>query len=142
MRWFKKDPDQVVQKSKDELHNYWRRPDQMNDPSTYLESGERSAYLVSLVKKHHIRTDAQFLELGCNVGRNLHYLWKAGYRNLSGVEINPDDIRLMKENFPDMQATTYQGTIEDLMEERGEHELIITMAVLEHLHHDSEWVFS
>jgi 2-polyprenyl-3-methyl-5-hydroxy-6-metoxy-1,4-benzoquinol methylase len=143
MRWFKKpESNQSVQKSKDELQKYWRNSDKMNNnPSGYLHSSERSEYLVSLVKQY-VKPDASILELGCNVGRNLNHLWKAGYHNLSGVEINPEALKLMKQNFPHMQVITYEGSIEDRIKELGEYDLIFTMAVLEHIHSDSEWLFS
>ena len=48
----------------------------------------------------------------------------------------------MKQNFPDMQVITYEGSIEDRIKELMEHDLVFTMAVLEHIHSDSEWVFS
>ena len=129
------------QKPRDELHDYWRNPDEMNVPSGYFQAEERSAYLVSLVKQY-AKPDASILELGCNVGRNLHYLWHAGYHNLSGVEINEQAIRLMKERFQDMQITIYQGTIEDRIKELGQYDVLFTMAVLEHIHTDSEWIFA
>lgn len=138
MRWFKK-PDSP-QKSKDEVQQYWRKPDESNDPTTYLGTAERSEYLVSLIKQH-VSNDASIIELGCNVGRNLNYLWQAGYSNLSGVEINEDAIRLMKESYPDMKATIYHGTIEERIKELQQYDLVFTMAVLEHVHKDSEWVF-
>ena len=111
------------------------------NPSNYLHGSERSEYLVSLVKQY-IKSDASILELGCNVGRNLNHLWKSGYSNLSGVEINPDALKLMKRNFPDMQVITYEGSIEDRIKELGDYDLVFTMAVLEHIHSDSEGVFS
>lgn len=131
-----------VQKSKDELQKYWRNSDEMNtNPSNYLHGSECSEYLVSLVKQY-VKSDASILELGCNVGRNLNHLWKTGYRNLSGIEINPEALKLMKQNFPDMQVITYEGSIEDRIKELGEYDLVFTMAVLEHIHNDSEGVFS
>ncbi|MDQ3968783.1 MAG: class I SAM-dependent methyltransferase [Thermoproteota archaeon] len=144
MRWFKKpESNQSVQKSKDELQKYWRNSDKMNNnPSGYLQgSSKRSEYLVSLVKQY-VKPDASILELGSNVGRNLNHLWKAGHHNLSGVEINPEALKLMKQNFPHMQVITYEGSIEDRIKELGEYDLIFTMAVLEHIHSDSEWLFS
>jgi 2-polyprenyl-3-methyl-5-hydroxy-6-metoxy-1,4-benzoquinol methylase len=123
------------------LQEYWKHPDAVNDPTGYFQAGERSQFLVSLVKQY-AKPDASIIELGCNVGRNLHYLWQAGYKNLSGVEINEDAIRLMKERFPDMQATIYQGSLEERIKELKEYDLVFTMAVLEHIHRDSEWVFS
>lgn len=142
MQWFKKqEANQPVQKSRDELHSYWRSPDGANNPATYYGSAERSTFLLSLIKKH-VGPDASIIELGCNVGRNLNYLWQAGYRNLSGVEINEDAIKKMKEGYPDMKPTIYRGTIEDRIKEMEQYDLVFTMAVLEHIHRDSEWVFS
>ena len=106
-----------------------------------MHGGRRNEYMVSLIKQY-VKPDASILELGCNAGSNLFHLWKAGYHNLSGVEINPKALRLMKQNFPDMQVITYEGSIEDRIKELMEHDLVFTMAVLEHIHSDSEWVFS
>lgn len=142
MRWLKKsESDQSIQKSRDELQNYWKHPDAMNEATGYFQGRERSEFLVSLVRRY-LKPDASVIELGCNVGRNLHYLWQAGYRNLSGIEINDDAIKKMKEGYPDMKPTVYQGTIEDRIKELKEYDLVFTMAVLEHIHRDSESVFS
>jgi 2-polyprenyl-3-methyl-5-hydroxy-6-metoxy-1,4-benzoquinol methylase len=142
MRWSKKpESNQSVQKSKDELHKYWRNPDEMNNPHGYWQGGKRSEYLVSLVKQY-VESDASIIELGCSVGSNLNHLWKAGYHNLSGIEINQEALKLMKQNSPEMQVITYEGSIEDRIEELAEYDLVFTMAVLEHIHSDSEWVFS
>jgi 2-polyprenyl-3-methyl-5-hydroxy-6-metoxy-1,4-benzoquinol methylase len=142
MSWFKKsESNQSIQKSKDELHKYWRNPDEMNINSGHLLDGKRSEYLVSLVKQY-VKPDTSIIELGYSVGSNLNHLWKAGYHNLSGVEINQEALKLMKQTFPEMQVTTYEGSIEDRIKELGEYDLVFTMAVLEHIHSDSEWVFS
>jgi len=131
-----------VGKSKDELLKYWRSSNEKNtNPSNYLHGNKRSEYLVSLVKRY-VNSDASILELGCNVGLNLNHLWKAGYRNLTGVEVNPEALQLMRQNFPDMQVISYEGAIEDRIKELGEYDLVFTLAVLEHVHNDSEWVFS
>lgn len=140
MRWFRKSESDQVQKSKDELQNYWKHSDAMNNPAGCFQGGERSEFLVSLVKQY-VEPNASIIELGCNVGRNLHQLWQAGYKNLAGVEINEDAIRLMKERFPEMQPIIYRGSIEDRIKELQEYDLVFTIAVLEHIHGDSEWVF-
>jgi 2-polyprenyl-3-methyl-5-hydroxy-6-metoxy-1,4-benzoquinol methylase len=128
-------------KSKDELQKYWRNSDKMHDASSYFPGSERGEYLASLAKQY-VEPGASIIELGCNVGHNLHHLWRSGYRNLSGVEINPEALKLMKQNFPDMQVATYEGSIEDRIKQLGEYDLVFTVAVLEHIHRDSEWVFS
>jgi SAM-dependent methyltransferase len=105
-----------------------------------LHNGKLTEYLVSLVKQY-VKPDASIVELGCNAGRNLYQLWQAGYQNLSGVEINSGALNLMKQKFPDMNVKAYEGSIEDRIRALGEFDLVFTIAVLEHIHIDSEWVF-
>jgi hypothetical protein len=57
------------------------------------------------------------------------------------VEINEDAVSLMKERFSEMQPVVYRGSIEDRIKELQEYDLVFTVAVLEHIHRDSEWVF-
>ena len=73
-----------------ETHGYWREPDGLNAPLDYLEKEDaqkRSRYLVRRVRDL-VAVEAPLFELGCNVGRNLSHLHAAGYRNLTGLEIN------------------------------------------------------
>ena len=132
-------------KSRDELHWFWRNPwDGSNRPHEYLEGKERSEFLVEIIKRYS-QQDAKILEIGCGVGRNLHYLFCAGYKRLYGIEINEDSIRVLKENFSEMEnhAKIYNMPIEEkIMDfQNGEFDVVFTMAVLEHIHTDSEWVF-
>jgi 2-polyprenyl-3-methyl-5-hydroxy-6-metoxy-1,4-benzoquinol methylase len=148
MRQFKmpESGQSTQKKSNEELQKYWRNSHGMNNnnpSSRHLHGGgQRNEYLVSLIKQYVKPDSSSILELGCYVGLNLSYLWREGYHNLSGVEINPEALRLMKQNFPDMQVITYEGDIEDRIKELGEYDLVFTMAVLEHIHNDSEWIFS
>ncbi len=79
------------------IHNYWMSPDFINKPQNYLLNDntiERTEYLIKIISKY-FNHDIKILELGCNVGRNLNNLYKDNYLNLTGVEINPDAIKLM-----------------------------------------------
>jgi SAM-dependent methyltransferase len=139
-------------KSRDELHEYWRtrskdgdQPyDAGNDPQRYLTFDPRSEYLVDLFNSFANKED-HILELGCNVGRNLHYLHENGYQNLYGIEINSHTLEILEEEYPDLSrdAELYNSTIEQKITEFDEDEIDIcfTMAVLEHIHPDSEWIF-
>jgi SAM-dependent methyltransferase len=128
----------------DELRDYWRRPPDGNVPESYRDRPERSAYLVELVGRHAGR-DARILEIGCNVGRNLHHLWVAGYHGLTGVEISEDAIVALRGSFPDTaaNATLLVGAAEETLPTfaDGAFDLTFTMAVLEHIHPDSEAIF-
>ncbi len=131
--------------SRDRLLEYWKSPwDGRNAPETYLEGQERSELLLRLVRQH-TDTDASVLEIGCNVGRNLHRLFSAGFTNLTGIEISEDALRLLKATFPEMaqHIRTYNVAAEDVLPHMptDSFDLVFTMAVLEHIHSDSEWVF-
>lgn len=139
----------VQQRSKDDLHNYWRNAkDAANAPELYLgvkdSQKRRSSFLVELVSAQ-VGQGASILELGCNVGRNLHYLHQAGYTHLHAIEINEDAVRLLRESFADSAATAQIlcGTIEENIRAFGDGQidLVFTMAVLEHVHDDSEFIF-
>ena len=139
------------QRSRDDLHHYWRNADdEYNAPEGYTgkedESvGRRSDFLVELISRH-LEPSARILELGCNVGRNLHYLHSAGFTQIAGVEINQAALDLLHATYPDTagRAALHAGTIEENLPQFSDQEfdLVFTMAVLEHVHKDSEFIFA
>ena len=80
------------------------------------------------------------------MGRNLNYLFNAGYKKLGGVEISKEAIDLMKKTYPEMaeQIEIWNSPIEDVIVnfKGNSFDLIFTMAVLEHIHPDSKFIFS
>ena len=132
--------------------NYWktRHPDDNeNSPKKYVENRsilkKRSEYLHGLVEKY-CSPNFNIIELGCNAGRNLNHLYESGYRNLTGLEINPHALDILRNKFPDMaeDINLILGSIEDNIEliPNDAYELVYTMAVLQHVHYDSDWIFS
>ncbi len=127
----------------DDIHTYWEQPlDGTNTPKDYLVGEEKSTYLfnkIGALKENSI------LEIGCNVGRNLNYLYQKGFNSLSGIEISKNAIDEMKASY----RTTYDKvlihntSVEDFFMSSNEdrYDLIFTMAVLEHIHTDSDWIF-
>ncbi|MGA9217648.1 MAG: class I SAM-dependent methyltransferase [Nitrososphaeraceae archaeon] len=140
-------PPKVVRPlSREKLYSYWKTPnDRWNSPELYLQGHERSEFLVSIVKRYLNHEDS-ILEVGCNVGRNMQFLFDAGFRNLSAVEISAKALELLKLKFPIIAKSSriYNSTIEDWVQSYSslQFDLIFAMAVLEHLHWDSDWVFS
>lgn len=87
-------------KSRNELHQYWRQPwDGFNLPQDYLKGEARSQFLGEIMNKY-AKPNSIILEVGCNVGRNLNYLFLAGFRRLSGIEISEKAVQLLKESYP------------------------------------------
>jgi len=132
-------------KSCEELHRYWRQPrDSGNRPQDYISGEERSRFLVEVVSRY-CPPDARILEIGCNVGRNLNYLFLAGFRNLEGIEISRSAVQLLKTTYPGMArcARIHNCPVEDVIKsfKKDAFDLVLTMAVLELLHPHSKWIF-
>jgi len=127
-------------KTLNEIHEFWKNPNDINLPETYI-LGERSLFLLDLFNYTNIKLTDSILELGCNVGRNLNFLFVNGYKNLSGIEININAKPVMERIFPFVHkyATIYWDSIENIIIQQ--EDVIFTMAVLEHIHPDSEWIF-
>lgn len=129
---------------KDDLHSFWRDPDPPNRPEAYVEHAGRSRFLVEFIRPY-VGPEPSILEIGCNVGRNLAHLYDAGYTRLTGIEINGNALRLLAETYPDMarSATLINAPVEEAIRDipDGSIDLVYTMAVLEHIHPDSEWIF-
>ena len=131
----------VNSKTKQQVHEYWRNPDADNIHTTYVNASQRSEVLVNTVQKYLKEKDSSILEIGCNVGRNLHYLYSANYHNLTGIDINQQALDDMKKFYPDLRdIQTHCSTIEDQLPKFADKkfDLVFTMAVLEHIHPDSE----
>lgn len=135
-------------KSLRNTQSYWRQPDDgHNLPSNYLNAPvahTRSQYLVKVVNRY-ADPEARILEPGCNVGRNLNYLFQAGFRNLEGIEISKDAVELLSRSYPEMarHITIYNKSIEEIVSslEDDAYDIVFTMAVLQHIHTESEWIF-
>ncbi|KPK42876.1 MAG: hypothetical protein AMJ78_00885 [Omnitrophica WOR_2 bacterium SM23_29] len=114
-------------------------------PSEYLKGRERSVFLLNLVKKY-MDEKSKILEIGCNVGRNLNELFCAGFKDLSGIEISKNALETMKAAYHDMAKAIviYNSPVEDKIKdfEDNAFDVVFTMAVLEHIHTDSEFIFS
>ena len=100
--------------------------------------------MVEIVKRYAAQ-NAKILEIGCNVGRNLNYLFLVGFKNLEGIELSEKAIQQLKQSYPKMACHTkiYNMPVEEIIREFRdcEFDIVFTMAVLEHIHTDSEWVF-
>lgn len=128
------------------MHEYWKNPlHEQNTPEAYLEPVEKSRFVFSLVAPRAAES-AVILEIGCNVGRDLSYLHRHGYRNLHGIEISQEALRILRERFPDMAAGTdlVNQPVEDAIGAYadGSFDVVYTLACLGHIHPDSDWVFS
>lgn len=126
-----------------EIHAFWSRPNLGNQPADYLDEQwlPVSDFLVSVVQKY-VPTGASIMELGPNAGRNLNALFRGGYKHLSGIELNPEAVALMRQRYPDLPAKIYQGPVEDLIRSVPLVDCIFSVSVLMHVHPKSDWIFA
>lgn len=110
-------------------------------PEDYLMeyTANRSKRLVEFMGRL-VGNDAKILEIGCNCGRNLKYLYDAGFKNLTGIDIEGYTIAVMKQEFPDMydNITTIVSPVESIIDtfEDSSFDAVICMGVLMHIHPD------
>jgi SAM-dependent methyltransferase len=135
----------MYMRSTAELREYWQDPDdEVDDPERHLDLHAESEFLVELLAPY-VDTDGHVLELGCNVGRNLHYLYRDGFRDLSAIEINGSALELFAEEYPEAYDATrvYCEPFEERlpMMDTDSVDLTFTFAVLAHVHPDLEYVF-
>ena len=132
-------------KSRKDLSEFWSNPNEGNKPANYLEGEVRSRYLIDILSKRS-KPESGILEIGCNVGRNLHFLQDAGFTKLTGIELNASAVEMLKTSYPDLaaKATIINRPIEEVIHDFKDRQfdLVFTMAVLEHIHFDSEWIFA
>ena len=132
--------------SRKKLLSYWKDPwDQDNNPVDYIQGDGRSKLLTEFIRRYSSKKDS-VMEIGCNVGRNLEYIRNDGYKKLYGVEPSESAIELMKRVYPEIskKAKFYNEAIEDVIKsfDDKQFDVVFTMATLEHIHSDSEWVFA
>jgi hypothetical protein len=84
--------------------NNWSNQSEDNstyNPSIYIKEDNSLDLLFNEVIDLIDKED-NILEVGCNCGRSLNYLFKKGFSNLHGIEIGAEAVELMKKTFPDM----------------------------------------
>ncbi len=136
--------------SHDAILEYWSKPpDEGNQPECYLPEGtvegkKVSLFLLEIVNRYAEQTDS-ILEIGCNVGRNLDYLYRNGFHNLEAIEISEDAVKLLHEIYPKTagRARIYNSTVEALIKDftNEQFDIVFTVAVLYHIHTNSDWIF-
>jgi SAM-dependent methyltransferase len=127
--------------SLNDIHGRWASANH----DSYKEGQPRTAYLIDLIKSVFISHKSRILEIGCNIGRNLNGLRELGFAELHGVEINPNTKHIRETVYPELAEIghfKYLPLEEYLKTSPEPFDLVYTMAVLEHIHPDSEWVFA
>lgn len=114
-------------------------------PETYLACDD------SVEKLFHevlplLNPDSAILEIGCNTGRSLDYLYRKGFHNLTGIEIGPKAVESFQRNFPDTfrDSTVICGNaVQELQKlKKDSYDLVFTHSVLVNISAADNNVFS
>lgn len=77
--------------------------------------------------------DAAILDAACGGGGVLHFLKACGYRNLSGVDISREQVKLARQVVPKV----FEGNLLSFLEEHvGIYDLITGLDIVEHMKKD------
>ncbi|QSG15442.1 class I SAM-dependent methyltransferase [Halapricum desulfuricans] len=115
-------------------------------PEYYAGIGENEVSdALATVLEYYVSTDAAILEIGCSSGRHLEYLRRAGFENLTGIDINDESFEVMAERYPTLAETGAfrAGAIEDIVPEFDDDafDVVYSVETLQHIHPDDAWVF-
>ena len=137
--------------SAQEAQEFWKNPVtsekkevEKNSPKDYLSfNDKRSPVLHQIIERFLDNKNSKILELGPNAGRNLNYLYQKGYQNVHGIEINPNAVALLAEAFPEISKNITLSSLEDSLPKLSDnsYDLVFSMAVLEHISTDSDFIF-
>ena len=136
--------------TREECHAYWQTltnedPRVDNRPEAYAASPHRLGRFLREFWSPEVRRTDRIMELGCNSGEHLHALQALGYTNLAGIEINPHAIEHLRRTFPEVaqRAAISCGSVETLLPAAatGSRDVLLTVAVLMHVHPTSARVF-
>jgi 2-polyprenyl-3-methyl-5-hydroxy-6-metoxy-1,4-benzoquinol methylase len=134
-----------MQFTKEQCHEFWKTESEKNNPTGYLLNENtiaRTDFLIDIFRELKIPKKSTILELGCNCGRNLGSLWRSGWKNVSGIEINKNALELLEKEFPELRSKDfYADSIEyatyEMVRQMKKYDVIFSMAALVHIHPDS-----
>jgi SAM-dependent methyltransferase len=91
-----------------------------------------------------ITKEDSFLEIGCNIGRNLNHLWQAGYQNVRGIEISEHAVKRLRVEYPCLAMIPVDVGPAELFIQKYDSrsiDVVFSMSALEHLHPDKRFLF-
>lgn len=93
-------------------------------PDKFLNMDEHSILLMNEVIRRTDNTNEKILDLGCNMGRHLNFLYKKNFNNLIGVDISKNAYENFEKYFPDTKKNTsyHVKTFEEFLIHAGDNE--------------------
>lgn len=130
----------------EDVRRDWAERSGKYSPAYYAEIGPNEvSETLRDVLGHYVDDDDAILEVGCGSGRHLEGLRRAGYENLTGIDINAEAFDVLREQYPHLAETGqfHTGAIEELVGEfeDGAFDVVYTVETLQHIHPEDTWVF-
>lgn len=79
------------------------------------------------------KKDARILDLACGAGRLLFFFSERGYKDLTGVDISPDQVALARQVTPNV---TQESVLDHLESNPASYDVITGYDIIEHFHKD------
>lgn len=118
---------------------YWQSQtsDSIHNPMQYLIPDEMTELMFADISKR-LGYKTSFIEIGCNSGGNLKYLFDLGYRNLAGIEINRYAVEeVLKKEYPELYdvCNFYVGNASEEIKKirSSSFDVVFSKAVLIHI---------
>lgn len=132
--------------SQEECQEFWAsREDGANAPDTYVAKATGIVDFLHAFWSPEVTPADHVLEIGCNAGANLNRLRELGFERMTGVEINPNALEVLRRVHPELEAGAdlVRDSIESALGRLpdGAADVVLSMAVLIHLHPTSSGVF-
>ena len=130
----------------DDVRREWAERTGEYSPTYYAYRGpDETSETIRALLADQVGRDAAVLEVGCSAGRHLAHLRDDGFRDLHGVEINPDAMDVMADTYPRLAAegTFRVAALGDVLPEftDGAFNAVYSVETLQHVHPDDDAVF-
>lgn len=129
-------------------HTFWQDPEASTQedlipsckPEYYLDLRNVTHLVVNTIERYCDRK-MSILEIGCGTGRNLVGLKRAGFNNISGIEISPKAVEIGRAYFHEYRdISVIIAPVEDVAESLPDYDVIYTQGCLMHLPYELDWV--
>lgn len=136
--------------------NFWKDPTHVSNelkkvnggkfyrfcqPAFYLDMTWGTRIALYVLNKY-AKKEWSILEIGCNTGKVMANVINAGFKNVSGIEINPAAISLGRKHYPVLnKVQIINSPIEEVVKDIDEVDVIYACGVYMHLPPEFEWVF-
>lgn len=112
-----------------------------NIEKKHFHSQVRRDLFFDLVKHRYagFGPGSRIVDIGCASGIFLEHLNDKGFKNLSGIDPNPDSIEFIRENLPDINLHALY--LKDYLEQEGKKfDFVFLLDVLEHIEDDESFL--